>query len=228
MQFAKFIGVALAAGLLSTSASAVTLKVTDYTTSDRGNVTVTGAPAGVPTGKKTATGFETEFGVEDFIAWCFDLQHVITKNTVYSTYVVTANPFSTSFLAAGAADRAQDLFDAVYAGVDAYDSVDATAFQMALWEVAYDDDFDLSTGDFTATTSIAGAAATASGYLSAASGYLGGQNYLVRFLENTENSQNLVTASPLPPVVGVPVPAAAPLLLGAFGAAFAIARRRKA
>lgn len=216
MKPAKTLSLSLAAIALAGSVQAGSLSIDGYTIGTTTNTNVTAAPAPIPTGTKIATGFEASFGAEAFIAWCLDLQHTVSAGGPYQ-YMVTDSPFSNSFLAPGAAGRVQSLFDANYKSVDAYDAVDAAAFQLGLWEVAYDSDFDLGTGDFKGAGFGSDAAAittAAMGYLTAASGYLGGQKFNVRFLENADQTtrQNLVTAS------AVPIPAAGVLLLtGAAG-----------
>jgi hypothetical protein len=183
---------------------------------------VTNAPADVPTGDFTASGFTFEFGLDSFVAWCFDLQHTISLGASLD-YEVTETPFSNSFLAPGAKERMGNLFNAAYDEVDPFDVIDATAFQMSIWEVAYDTGFDLANGAFLATSSVAGAVARAVDFLSAADGFSGPKQWDLLFLESQETptTQNLVSAAP------VPLPASAPLLLGAICGSVAYGRRRK-
>lgn len=182
----------------------------------------------------------------EFIAWCFDLEHEFIPEQSYD-YVETATPYSSSTLLAGAEGRAQSVFDANYGSVDIYDIVEAAGFQLALWEAAYDTDFDITTGLFQASgfgTYAAAIETAASAYLSAAAGYVGSMLYTVDYLEdNSVNAglypdlpddysfQNLVTASlappPAPGPAPIPLPAGAPLLAGALGAV-ALLRARKA
>lgn len=199
---------------------------------------------GASFGTTAATGFIMDDGVAEFIAWCFDLDHSLTSTLTYD-YVPTTTPFSNSSFAAGGVARAQTMFDANFASVDVNDAVDAAAFQMALWEVAYDDDFSITSGVFQAAgfgIDAAAISATATGFLNTATTYTDVEKYSLTFLQdNSQNAglfanlptgtnfQNLVTASLLPPGANtpVPLPAAAPLLAGAIGL-MAMARRRKA
>lgn len=197
-------------------------------------------------GDVTATGFEMDTGTMEFIAWCFDLEHEFITGQSYD-YVETATPYTTSTLLAGAEGRAQSVFDANYGGVDAYDIVEAAGFQLALWEAAYDTDYDITTGLFQASglgTYGAAIESAATSYLTSASGYAGSLLYNVAYLQdNSVNAglypdladdhsfQNMVTATVAPPPAPgpapIPLPAGAPLLAGAIGAV-ALLRRRGA
>ena len=208
---------------IAAPAGAASLTLDELTTPLTRTVRVTSAPGPVPEGSFVATGLKMNDGVSSFIAWCFDLTHQIAKGGPY-TYTATDTPFSNSFLTAGAKDRAERLFNANYGSVDAYDAVQASAFQLALWEVAYDSDFDLTSGQFQGTgrgSFAAQIASTAAGYLQAASGFSGRGGWKVTFLENQNERtrQNLVTASP------VPLPAALALLGGGLAALGAVRRR---
>lgn len=224
-------------GLASmTAAQAAPLSFVGTTTPLMHNVTIDLYDGSTTFGKVAATGFNMNDGSMDFIAWCFDLDHSITPGQSYD-YISTASPFSSSTLAAGATTRAQSVFDANFATVDVFDIVQAAAFQLALWEVAYDSDFDITTGVFQASGFGANAlaiASTATTFLEDAFGYAGAKKFNLDFLQdNSRNAglypqlpsdqtfQNLVTAAP------VPLPAAGPLMFGAIGATMMI-RRRKA
>ena len=160
----------------------------------------------------------------DFLAWCLDLQYALDVNTP-SPYSITDTPFSNSYgLYAGERARVQAVFDANYGTLDAGDADQAAGFQLALWEVLYDEDFNLSTGKFRATAE-SGILGFADGFLSAADGYGDGRKFKLTFFESTADPQrqNLVAASP------VPLPASALLLLGGLGGLGGLSalRRRK-
>ena len=105
----------------------------------------------------------------------------------------------------------------------------AAAFQLSLWEVAYDDDFNLLSGAFRGEGhgSFAKAiSSTASGFLTAAKAYTGAGRYDLTFLESRDRQtrQNLVTATPAAPV---PLPAALPLMAAGLGGLAALHLRRR-
>lgn len=156
-----------------------------------------------------------------FVAWCLDISHTIAQGVGY-TYEVTSTPFSNSFgLDAAQQSRVQNMFDANFGTLDYTNRQEAASFQVALWEVLYDDDYDISTGDFKATGSDLTKVAD---YLGLAQNYTGSKAYNLTFLESTGSPQrqNLVTAS------AVPVPAAGLLLFSALGGIAVMRRKRKA
>lgn len=220
--------VTLCLGLAAGSAGAASLTLESFTIPPSANTTISRAPVRDVTGPTIATGFNMRDGVSTFIAWCLDLTHRISKGGPYQ-YEATTTPFSNSFLAGGAASRVQSVFDANYGALDTSDKVTAAAFQLSLWEVAYDNDFSLLTGAFrggghgSLAASISSAAA---GFLTAAKGYAGREQFDLTFLESRDRNtrQNLVTATPAAPV---PLPAALPLLAGGLGGMAALYLRRR-
>ena len=220
--------VALCLGLAAGSAGAASLTLESFTTPLNANTKVNRAPVRDVTGPTRATGFNMSDGVRTFVAWCLDLTHRIAKGGPYQ-YEATTTPFSNSFLAGGAVSRVQSVFDANYATVDASDKVMAAAFQLSLWEVAYDDDFNLLSGAFRGEGhgSFAKAiSSTAAGFLTAAKAYTGAGRYDLTFLESRDRQtrQNLVTATPSSPV---PLPAALPLMAAGLGGLAALHLRRR-
>lgn len=222
----------VALGLVGGAASALTLQLDSYTSSVQ-TVNVGASPvAGTPS-QVGATGFnvtDTTGDMGSFVAWCLDISHYLMGTGDSQLYTVTDNPFSNSFgLTAVARDRIQLIFDANYASVDFSNGDQAAAFQMALWEAAYEDDnglLDLTSGLFAASSN--GSNSLAATYLANALSYAGEKMWNMTFLEvagygpdrEKNTGQNLVTVS------AVPLPAAGLLLMTALLGAGAMSRRR--
>ena len=160
----------------------------------------------------------------DFVAWCLDLEHFLYAQ---SEYEITNTPFANSYMDAEGKGRVQAVFDANYGSVDATQNVSGAAFQLALWEAIYDEDYDLGNGGFTASGLGADAAsitAQANLFLEAAQNFSGPSRWKLTFLQSLSEeaqSQNLVTVSP------VPVPAAALFILTGLAGLGAVRRRRR-
>ncbi len=167
----------------------------------------------------------------DFVAFCLDLAAWIGHGQGYE-FKVTDTPFSNSvdLIANGALQRIQSIFDANYSESVATDSrKTSAAFQVALWNAVYDDDWTVTGADgdgFNAAGKwggVNGVINQANDYLLAAQNYTGPQKWRLSFLESTAapRYQNLVTVAP------VPLPAAGLMLMGAL-AGFGLLRRRRA
>jgi hypothetical protein len=127
----------------------------------------------------------------------------------------------------GAETRLQGLFDASYTTalntVGGSNALDSAAFQLALWEVIYDDDLDLTTGSFSvANLPDSNLMTTSQGFIDAI-GNPGETQWNLTFFDGTPSdpdAQDVVTAT------AIPLPAAAWLLLAASGGLIVAKRRR--
>ena len=155
------------------------------------------------------------------VAFCLDL----AKYAGSGGFVTTPTPFTNSFgLSAIQFGRVQTVFNANYGAVSENLATLAPAFQLALWEAAFEKDtnkLSLRSGTFRAFSGIGGAIqSTAAGFLTKT----GGPGYKLTFLQSGDGSkrshplQNLVTAAV------VPLPAAIWLLLGSLGGIAAVRR----
>lgn len=213
------------------AASASTLHLDGYTSSVQ-SVNISNSPVAGTPGNAGATGFnitDTSGSMGSFVAWCLDVAHYLMNVGDSQNYNVTATPYSNSYgLTAVGHSRVQSVFDANYASVDVSNGDQAAAFQMSLWEAAFEDDgnaMSVTSGLFQATSS--GSTTLANTYLANAATYAGAQMWNLTFLEvdgpanRQQNSgQNLVTVSP------VPLPAAGLLVLTGLLGFGAVSRRR--
>lgn len=223
---------ALAVLCLSPAAHAASITLESITTPLETNVRIDAAPGPVEEklGDAIAAGLNwsggSAFGTDladDFLAWCFDLVNPVGLGTPYAYDVVNA-PFSNSYLLSGAGARVSKLINSAYDTLDANDALQSAAFQLAVWDVAYDDDFNISSGVFQASGTGTGASsidALAQGFLDSGAAFDGVIAWDTVFLETREapGRQNLVTAvrANMDVPAPVPVPATGVLLLGGLG-----------
>ena len=228
----KLLAAAVVASGFATASDAAVLRLDSYTSSVQ-SVSVGASPAADTPSSVGATGFnitDTTGDMGSFVAWCLDIAHFLMNKGSSQNYTPTNDPFSNSAgLTDTAKGRVQAVFDANYGNLNAANGDHAAAFQMALWEAAYEDDdasLSVSSGLFQASSY--GSTTLANRYLTAATRYNGDSQWNLAFLQvdgdadrGRHTGQNLVTVSP------VPVPAAGLLLLTSLFGMGAIARRRR-
>ena len=175
------------------------------------------APNAVTSGSASAGGFATVLdGGPSFVTYCVDLYQHIAFGTLYPEYTGpdTSHVFSNS--------RAYDDLGRLYnvAGV-VNTSVEEAAFQIAVWEIAYETTpgpYDLSSG----AASFSGGSADSSGALTLASTWLselgGAPTRPIEVLQSSDH-QDVIFAP-------VPEPSSVALMLSGLAVAGGIARRR--
>ncbi len=239
MSFMKFAATTAVAALISTTAWAGTISTLEYNGSAAGGYrTVTLDEVPVPVANDltsvSAGGFDmndTTGGLgSSFIAWCLDLGAFLGTSGSHD-YMHTSNPFQNggvNLMDAGIA-RIQAMFNANYGDPLITTDRDTSAgFQLALWELVYDTDYNIvtETGAFQASASdavkkIAGEFLTAAQNLPDGSPNRWRLTFLESEGEGAARKQNLVTVSP------VPLPASGIMLIAAVGGLVAARKRRK-
>jgi PEP-CTERM motif len=169
-------------------------------------------------GTASAGGFLTTLNGSSpsFTTYCVDLYQSISFNTPYSPYsLVSSHSFANG---RAYADLAR-LYSSAAPLVN--NSVTEAAFQMAVWEIAYETTpgaYSLGSGAATFSSTSALAAATAADWL----GHLGNGNGMVINVRENGEHQDVVYAS------SVPEPETYALMMGGLMAVGYVARRRRA
>jgi hypothetical protein len=230
MNSFKTLAAASALALMAAPGSAAIL---DYHGLDgRSGVTVSGDVGSGPSYTGVGGAFKmgdvgNQLGLGDrFIAFCLDLAGTIQDN--YDYVINNVNPFQPGReLSSIQVDNVKRVFNSSYASVDVGSNVQAAAFQLALWDAAYEDtlaglglSIGIRSGAGTGTNAAA-VTSLANTFLDNAKNWDGVQRFSINFLDATvDERQDLVMATP------VPVPAAGLLLIAGIGA-FGIAKRRQ-
>ena len=175
------------------------------------------APNAVVSGSGSAGGFLTSLnGSASFETYCVDLYQHISFGETYSDYTLpnTTHTFANS--------HAYTDLGRLYATAGPItDAVHEAAFQIAVWEIAYETSnvYSLSTG----SAIFSGGSADSSGALTLASGWLSslsnGAHPSISVLDSPEH-QDMIYAP-------VPEPETYALLLGGLAAVGFVARRRR-
>jgi hypothetical protein len=220
-MFKNLFSAAVVAGLSAGAASAATIEVSTQSAGVFGSpnwserVTFETDPAGdleagdrVSAGAFRLTGSD---GFGNFIAFCVELEDFLT---LPEEYEVPADLFTGATLGA-----LNDLYSVAYDSV--VDSETAAAFQVAIWDIVYDDGTSVTDGaaaGFSIVNDLDDSVAeTANAYLAAVAGYTGPAEFNLTFFESADG-QDLVSGV-------VPLPAAGFMLLAGLGG-FAAMRRK--
>jgi hypothetical protein len=171
----------------------------------------------VPTG-----GFQGDFGDpppgQHIEFWCFDLDHFFSLGATYTDY--------TAILLNGAmATELAQLFQA--GGARTSDADHSAGFQLAIWNILYDSDLDVTVGSFRATGG-AGAIAYANWLLGDLHNHDGSSPSIIE-LQSHSGHQNFITPNNVPHECcrTVPEPPMLPLVLTAIGAVALVETRRR-
>lgn len=195
------------------------------------NVTIDAKVDGVDRDLRAAAGtFSISDTAETFVAWCIDITRRLHRRGTAREYA------RQEVLGDAARGRLQRLFDTAYAPDDVFASnINTAAFQVAIWDAIYDDDWDAGGADVSKDDYFRVIDSRTQNYsevLSKANAYLAlaedlsnpaPQRWtLTEFDGRGSGTQSLVT------VAATPLPGGVVLLLSGFGAAAAMRRRRKA
>ena len=217
MRLVPIASIALACALGATAARADNVTFTGFA---HGSETVAFslvAPNAVASGTVNAGGFATVLnGGPSFVSYCVDLYQHISFGTLYSDY---GAPGSTHVFAN---NRAYADLGRLYANAGVVDtSVEEAAFQIAVWEIAYETTpgaYALGSGaaSFSGGSAAGGALDLAATWLS---GLGNGAGRSIGVIESTEH-QDVIFAP-------VPEPSSYMLMLAGLLATIEISRRKR-
>jgi len=201
----------------------------------RAGVTVVGGPRS-PVSANAGGFVVTEDAARDpinaFVAWCLDIANNLSIPGSGREYHVTDTPYlaTTGTIAPDRLDNIKALFETAYSTLDLSSNSESAGFQLALWEILYEEDDVLAVsgtdqGTFYRTGGSNGAKNAANVFLAGLDGPVT-QEYKFTFWESAvgadgkQLSQNLVSVS------AVPIPAAAGFLIAGLGALGALRARK--
>jgi hypothetical protein len=176
------------------------------------SLSLNGTPMSPATG-----GFAGTWNAGSIVYWCIELNQYFGFGGSYSDYTASI-PNNALFSLLG------QLFTEAY-GDARSDATHSAAFQLAIWEIVYDGDLDLSAGGFKATGGNAATIAMAQGWLN----HLGdfSDNYNLVLLHSATHQDFVTFGTPFSNIKRFDVPEPAPLaLLSAALLAIVAIRRR--
>ncbi len=165
-------------------------------------------------GQVSAGGFSGTYNGVPIDFWCIDLFHTFNLGSTYTDYV--AAPYSNT--------RLSELFQAdLGSALTGPVNVNSAAFQLAIWNIIYDNDNSVSSGTWSATGD--------SNAITLANMWLGSlpasSNFLLTSLTSTADPQHQGFVTPGGPLGQVPEPSSIPLLgVGLAAMLFAIRNRK--
>jgi hypothetical protein len=117
-----------------------------------------------------------------FTAWCVD---IATYLQLSSLYTITDTPFTGNVFSSTRLSNIEALFETGFSTLDLTKNAQSAGFQLALWEVLYENSsFNLTNGNFGATSGNASAIAVGQALLAGLGGPIT-QSYKLTFLEST-------------------------------------------
>ena len=170
-------------------------------------------------GSTSAGGFAGTWNAAGIVFWCVELGQYFGFGGNYTDYVATEpdNPIYTML---------GQLFTEAY-GAATGNAMNSAAFQLAIWEIVYDSDLNLSGGDFRVLGGDAATVAVAQGWLNALGNFQ--DNYRLVLLHSATHQDFVTFGEPFRDVTRTRVPEPAPLaLLAAAMLAMIVVRRRRA
>jgi hypothetical protein len=219
MRLAPLVPIAIACALaFSTQARAEDVVFTNFAHGSESVTFTLAAPNATASGNVSAGGFATTLnGGPSFVSYCVDLYQHINFGVLYPEYTApaTTHTFANS--------RAYADIGRLYANAGVIDtSVKEAAFQVAVWEIAY----ETTLGAY----SLGSGAASFTGGSAATSGALGmAATWLSALGDGPGRDVSVIESSAHQDVVFAPVPEPATWMLMAAGliASGQIARRRR-
>lgn len=188
-----------------------------------------------PSANALAGGFRLKDQDNDgFVAWCLDIMNNLSIPGEGRAYTTTETPFAATSgaLSPTTKGHVEGLFETAYSFVDLTDDVQSAGFQMALWEVLYEQtaSFDLTNGTFQQNKSGSAqdsAEAAANSYLDLMEAGVVTQSLAFTYYESATNATGTQLSQNLVSVAAVPLPAAAWMLGLGIAGLYGARRRQK-